>query len=46
MNCLECSVSMVSEGYIGDDILLCHACYANDTLLKWGYLIELESYYV
>ena len=41
-NCLECSVSMLSEGKIYDDILLCHACYGNDTLLKWGYFTELD----
>jgi len=44
--CLECSKPMWSEGIIGDDILLCHACYDNITLDKWGYLIQIGSDYV
>jgi|APGre2960657373_1045057.scaffolds.fasta_scaffold758584_1 hypothetical protein len=44
--CLECGKSMISEGFIGDDILLCHACYDNLTLKKWGYLIQIGSDYV
>lgn len=40
--CLECNCDMYNEGPIHDDILLCHACYDNDTLIKWGYFTEEE----
>lgn len=32
--CLECDREMWREGWIGDDMLLCHACYDNDNLNK------------
>ena len=32
--CLECSAEMWREGWIGDDLLLCHACYNNENLNK------------
>lgn len=31
---------MYLEGYIEDDIPLCHSCYSNDTLDKYGYSNE------
>lgn len=37
-NCLECNTPMHLEGTIGDDIALCHGCYSNETLEKFGYI--------
>ena len=27
MKCLECNVNMASEGYIQDNLQVCHSCY-------------------
>lgn len=35
MKCLNCENLMANEGYIGDDIQLCHACYDTETLVKY-----------
>jgi len=40
MNCKNCSVDMLSEGDIDDDILLCHGCYTNENLIKYGYDLD------
>lgn len=37
VECVECGNPMWLEGYIGDDIPLCHACYSNESLEKYGY---------
>jgi hypothetical protein len=38
-SCLNCTNLMRDEWYsfAGDDIQICHACYSNDTLRKYGY---------
>lgn len=38
IDCLECTTPMWAEGYIADDIALCHDCYDIDRLLKYGYV--------
>lgn len=43
-NCLHCGTAMWAEGYIGDDIQLCHACYSVDTLLQYGYVNADDLY--
>lgn len=42
--CLNCTNLMRDEFYqfAGDEIQLCHACYSNDTLKKYGYNNEGE----
>lgn len=41
--CDECSRNMDLEGYIGDNIMLCHGCYSNDTLRKYNYLPQTTT---
>jgi hypothetical protein len=38
-SCLNCTNLMRDEWYsfAGDSIQICHACYSNDTLRKYGY---------
>lgn len=43
-DCLHCGTAMWAEGYIGDDIQLCHACYSVDTLLQYGYVNADDLY--
>lgn len=42
VDCLECKTPMWAEGYIADDIPLCHACYDIDSLLKHGFVTADE----
>lgn len=41
--CKICSADMLSEGYIGDDIQLCHACYEKKYAICGDHLVTIRE---